>query len=52
MEMLFSVAIIILLYFVIMQTFFETKSTIEGSKIKAEVQDKLFLNQIEEIDEL
>lgn len=60
MEMLFSVAIIILLYFVIMQTFFQTKrsnSNFPDYKLsKKETYEKgsseFFLNQIEEIYEL
>lgn len=47
MEMLFSVAILILLYFVVMITFFKP-----AQAKKRPDQSELFLTQIEEIYEL
>ena len=47
MEMLFSVAILILLYFVVMLTFFKPTQA-----KKRPDQSELFLTQIEEIYEL
>jgi hypothetical protein len=47
MEMLFSVAILILLYFVVMLTFFNPNQV-----KKRPDQSELFLTQIEEIYEL
>jgi hypothetical protein len=58
-EMLFSVAILILLYFVVMQTFFpSSKSSYQSKKnsfstgILDEMDNQLFLNQFNEIYEM